>query len=161
MSNSWQWLSCPVGPRGVLESSGTGKGLEKTQGEPGTMGQSETMLVLRGSSSMLLLCIDGAAILLLLPKVVVPRILETPGSMCSLPCTLQREKRHVPTRTRLWAVHHYIGFCLSVLWIWSPLSDCCKLWEPSLPEFTMGEHPGWCKHVRWLEVGLAILVMAL
>lgn len=88
------------------------------------------MLVLKGFPSMLLPCIDGAAILLLLPKVVVPRILETPGSMCSLPCILQREKRHVPTRTRLWAVHHYLGFCLSVLWICSPHSDCSKPWEP-------------------------------
>ena len=42
------------------------------------MGQGETMLVLKGHVSMLRPCIDGAAILLLLPKVELPRILETP-----------------------------------------------------------------------------------
>lgn len=36
------------------------------------------MLVLKGPSSMLCPCIDGAAILLLFPKVELPRVLETP-----------------------------------------------------------------------------------
>lgn len=36
------------------------------------------MLVLTGPSSMPRPCIDGVAILLLLPKVELPRILETP-----------------------------------------------------------------------------------
>lgn len=85
------------------------------------------MLVLKGPSSMLRPCIDGAAILLLLPKAVLPRILETPGSMYSLPCTLQREKRHAPTRTHIWAVSHYTGLYLRVSGDWFLHSNCSKL----------------------------------
>lgn len=109
------------------------------------MGQGKTMLVREGPSSMLHPCIDGAAILLLLPKAVLPRILETPGSMCSLPCTLQREKRHAPARTRVWAVSHYTGICLSVSGRGAGFCTALSYENPCLPEFTVecGMNMSW------------------
>lgn len=101
VSGSWWLFSYPVGPCGVLEFLGTGKGLEKTWGESGTMGQGEAMEVLKGGSSMLLPRIDGGCHPL---DASQGSGSQNPGSMCSLPCILQREKRHVPTRTHLWAV---------------------------------------------------------
>lgn len=88
-----------------------------------------------------LLCIDGAAILLLVPSVATPRILETStDSTCPLPCTLQREKRHTKWSPSVFVLHiTLVSVHLLLLSIQTPV----------LAESTLENNQGWVESDGW------------
>lgn len=68
---------------------------ESAQGGTGNASPERTLGVICRCS---LPCIDSAVIFPLVPSVATCRVPETPRVYVSLPCTLQREKRHTKSR---------------------------------------------------------------
>lgn len=119
------------------------------------MGQGEAMEVLKGGSSMLLPRIDGGCHPLDASQGSGSQNPGDPRVYVFFTLYSAKRKETCPNQNPPLGCIITTLASVSVAYGSGLLAVTALSYEnPSLPELTMEEHPGWCEHGRWLEVGV-------